>query len=137
VCVMKFDGERLQAVLQNQTRAVVVRDHCGRVEAVYQDARRALDIITRGAYYGIGNRKRIWYIQPQTADDQVVPWGTNLELGAVTRDRRPRISHKATAKGGLRWGQRPDRSRPGITGQVRRVWLHNEKPDTRSSEGGS
>jgi hypothetical protein len=134
---MRFDGVRLHAVLQNPAHPVAVRDHCGRVETMYQDARRVLDILTRGAYYGVGNPTRIWYIQAQTEDDQVVSWGTNLELDVVTRDRRQRISHKAAAKGQLGWEQRPERSRTGITGEVRRVWLPKGKPDSGSTDGRS
>ena len=59
---MRFDGERLYAILENQVQPVQVLDHCGRVMGVFQDARRALTILCRGTYYGVASRNRIRYI---------------------------------------------------------------------------
>jgi hypothetical protein len=120
---MRFDGERLLSILENQVHPVQVRDHCGRLEGVYQDARRAISILLLGKYYGVGSRTRIRFIQAETADDRVIPWGTNLELGALTRAHGQRISRKAMVKNRLTWEQRPEKSRTGITGNVGQVWL--------------
>jgi hypothetical protein len=78
---MRFEGNRLRAILAYQTQPVVVRDGFGRPEVEYADPRAALAIIRRGNYYGVGNAKRIRFIQPDSVQDQIVPWGVEVDFG--------------------------------------------------------
>jgi hypothetical protein len=79
---MRFEGDQLRAILAYQTDPVVVRDGFGRPEVEYENPRAALSILRRGIYYGVGHRKRIRFIQPDSVEDRVAPWGTEVDFGA-------------------------------------------------------
>ena len=78
---MRFEGNRLRAILAYQTQPVVVRDGFGRPEVEYEDPRAALAIIRRSNYYGVGHAKRIRFIQPDSVQDRIVPWGVEVDFG--------------------------------------------------------
>ena len=78
---MRFEGDRLRAILAYQRAPVAVRDEFVRVEVEYQDARAALSVLRRGQYYGIGHAKRIRFVQPESSAVKVVPWGAELDFG--------------------------------------------------------
>src|ERR1039457_3431534 len=77
---MIFEGEQLQDILMRQPEAVQVRDGFGRIEIEYQRASAAISILRRGKYTGTGNKKRIWFIQAESMEDQVTPWGAGIDF---------------------------------------------------------
>ena len=79
---MRFEGDQLRAILAYQTEPVVVRDGFGRPEVEYADPRAALAVLRRGNYYGVGHAKRIRFVQPDSVEDRVVPWGAEVDFGA-------------------------------------------------------
>jgi hypothetical protein len=79
---MRFAGDRLRAVLAYQTESVVIRDGFGRPEVEYQNPRDALASLRRGNYHGVGNSRRIRFLQPESVEDRVVPWGAEVDFGA-------------------------------------------------------
>ena len=79
---MRFEGDRLRAILAYQTQPVVVRDGFGRLEVEYKDPRAALAILRRSNYYGVGHAKRIRFVQPNCVEDRIVPWGAEVDFGA-------------------------------------------------------
>jgi hypothetical protein len=79
---MRFLGDRLRAILAYQTEPVMVRDGFGQPEVEYENPRAAVAILRRGNYHGVGNAKRIRFLQPESMEDRVVPWGTEIDFGA-------------------------------------------------------
>jgi hypothetical protein len=79
---MRFEGDHLRAILAYQTEPVVIRDGFGRPEVEYENPRAALAVLRRGNYYGIGHTKRIRFVQPDSVEDRVVPWGAEVDFGA-------------------------------------------------------
>ena len=79
---MRFEGDRLRAILAYQTEPVIVRDGFGRLEVEYENPRAVLTILRRGNYYGVGHGQRIRFVQPDCVEDRVVPWGTEVDFGA-------------------------------------------------------
>ena len=79
---MRYEGQQLRNILEHQTEPVVVRDRFGRTEVEYDNPRAALAVLRRGNYYGVGHAKRIRFVQPDSVEDRVVPWGAEVDFGA-------------------------------------------------------
>jgi hypothetical protein len=79
---MRFDGDQLRAILAYQSEPVLIRDGFGRPEVEYAHPMAALAILRRGNYHGVGHAKRIRFIQPDSVQDRVIPWGAEADFGA-------------------------------------------------------
>jgi hypothetical protein len=74
--------------------------------------------LCRGNYYGIGNKKRIRFIQPESIEDRVIPWAAELEFCAPKGVHAEQVNRNRTRTGAKRWKPRPDKSRSGKPGSV-------------------
>jgi len=119
---MRFEGDRLRDILADQSEPVQVRDGYGGFEIEYRDPRAALPLLDRGKYYGVGNKKRIRYVQADGVAERVEPWGTKLDTSAPKGAVAPHITTNVTRKDSKHWKQRPDSvgtGRTGIRSQLR------------------
>jgi len=120
---MRYTGSELQMILRRQRDPVEILDENGRRQVVYQDPRRAADLLSRGIYYGVGNAKRIRYIRLESASIASAPWGADLDLGEIAHKPPPRRGPRTTDKDRLCWEPRPEKAKTGTVGGLRRVWM--------------
>ena len=120
---MRYTGSELQMILRRQRDPVEILDANGRRQVVYQDPRRAADLLSRGIYYGVGNAKRIRYIRLESVSIGSVPWGADLDLAQISHKPPPRWGPHRTDKDRLRWAPRPEKANTGTVGGIRRVWM--------------
>ena len=120
---MRYTGSELQMILRRQRDPVEILDENGRRQVVYQDPRRAADLLSRGIYYGVGNAKRIRYIRLESASIASAPWGADLDLGEIAQKPPPRRGPRPMEKDRLHWAPRPEKAKTGTVGGIRRVWM--------------
>jgi hypothetical protein len=118
---MIFRGNELRAILASQTEPVNVRNGYGYIEARYQRPQAALSILRRGDYCGIGHNKRIRFIQPESMEDQVMPWGADLDFSAPKGARAEIVGTNYTQRDAKKWKPRLDKSRTGTAGSMARL----------------
>jgi hypothetical protein len=120
---MRYTGSELRMILRRQRDPVEILDANGRRQVVYQDQRRAADLVSRGIYYGVGNAKRIRFIRLESGSTESAPWGADLDLGEIAQKPPPRRGPRTTETDRLRWAPRPDKAKTGTVGGLRRVWM--------------
>jgi hypothetical protein len=115
---MIFEGEQLQDILMRQSEPVQIRDRFGHTEIEYQRASAAIGILQRGKYIGTGNKKRIWFLQAESSEDQVTPWGAQLDFRPPKGACAKIVDKNRTSLGAKKWKPRPDRIGTGRVGKV-------------------
>lgn len=115
---MIFAGEQLRDILMSQADPVQVRDRFGRVEIEYQRASVVISILRQGNYSGIGNKRRIRYIQPDSWDDRVTPWGAEIDFRPPKGACPDIVQPNRTSRGAKEWKPRPDRCGTGRVGRI-------------------
>jgi hypothetical protein len=85
---MRFEGEQLRDILMRQSAPVQVLDRFGRVEIEYRRACAAVGLLRLGEYTGTGTKQRIRFIRAESAEDQVTPWGADIDFTPPKRRMR-------------------------------------------------
>ena len=88
--VMRFQGEQLRNILMRQSEPVQVLDRFGRVQIEYRRACAAVGLLRLGEYTGTGTKHRIRFIRAESAEDQVTPWGADIDFAPPKRRMRGR-----------------------------------------------
>jgi len=103
---MIFRGDRLREILANQKESLDFRNVFGFTEGLRQTTRTALSALHQSGdrYFGVGNKNRIRFIQPETPEDAVFRFMSSKELAAFVAPRRmPTVTKNRTAPGAKRW----------------------------------
>ena len=116
--VMRFEGEQLRNILMRQSAPVQVLDRFGRVQIEYRRPSAAVSLLRLVEYTGTGTKQRIRFIQPESAEEQVTPWGADIDFAPPKGACADVVQKNHTPPGAKLWKPRPDRSGTGRAGKV-------------------
>lgn len=130
---MEFEGTKLLCIVAKQNVGLAALDIDGKPERSFQNPKDALKHIAAGGYFGVGNHRRIRYIQPKSAADAQVIWcsrsGEKPAAGKYPVSRR--ASRLKQDPGAATWAQQLRDAKSGNGAAATTIWSH---PDGRLAD---